>query len=294
MSVSDFQTANDAGIRSWTKTDGYGRTVEAWKYDTQGDVRSNTIYDALGRAKQVSNPYRPSLSEPIYYTTNNYDMAGRAINVTTPDGAVVSTNYASNAKTVTDQAGRQRRGITDALGRTIRVIEDPNGQNLATDYLFDTVGNLRQTLQGVQNRYFMYDSLGRLIRARQPEQDANAALALADPITANSQWSVAYAYDNVGNIISTTDSRGISVAGTYDNLNRMVFRDYSDVTPDVTFRYDDPAVTFSKGKLTKVSTSVSETRYMQFNNLGRLLSSQQVTSGQAEVVKNADRKITLS
>ncbi|NJM52595.1 MAG: RHS repeat protein [Blastocatellia bacterium] len=129
--------------------------------------------------------------------------------------------YSGSTKTVTDQAGRKRRGTSDALGRMIRVIEDPDGQNLATDYVFDTLGNLRRTIQGEQSRYFMYDSLGRLLRAKQPEQDANPSLAATDPITGNSQWSVAYAYDANGNITSTMDARGISITGTYDNLNRL-------------------------------------------------------------------------
>ncbi|HQU84820.1 MAG TPA: hypothetical protein PKY59_16905 [Pyrinomonadaceae bacterium] len=39
----------------------------------------------------------------------------------------------------------------------VRVIEDPTGQNLSTDYVFDTLGNLRKTIQGEQSRYFTYD-----------------------------------------------------------------------------------------------------------------------------------------
>jgi hypothetical protein len=30
--------------------------------------------------------------------------------------------------------------------------------------------------QGRQNRYFMYDSLGRTLRIRQPEQEVNSAI----------------------------------------------------------------------------------------------------------------------
>ena len=80
------------------------------------------------------------------------------------------------------------------------------------------------------------------------------------------------------------DARNISVTGSYDNFNRLKFRDYSDSTPDASFYYDGKGLpnvpAFSKGKTTKVSSSVSETRYMNFDNFGRLLTHQQITDGQ--------------
>jgi RHS repeat-associated protein len=39
--------------------------------------------------------------------------------------------------------------------------------------------------------------------------------------------------------------------------------------------------TFTKGKLTKVSNAISETKYLEFDNLGRVKSSQQITDGTA-------------
>src|SRR4051794_17135801 len=79
--------------------------------------------------------------------------------------------------------------MTDSLGRLTQVIEAPNDSNYnyQTTYSYDAVGNLSTVTQGVQHRYFMYDSLSRLIRAKNPEQDANTSLALSDPVSGNSQ-----------------------------------------------------------------------------------------------------------
>lgn len=269
--------------------DGLGRTTQTRSVDSNGDVFVDTEYDSAGRVKRVTNPYRSG--ETIYWTTNTYDVVGRVVEVTLPDTAKVLTNYAvSNSgvlgakKTITDQAGKTRAGISDALGRMIRVIEDPTGTNLATDYTFDTVGKLRKTTQGSQYRFFLYDSLGRLIRSKQPEQDVNSALNITDSVTGNSGWSNAYSYDANGNILNTTDARNISISATYDNFNRIKYRDYSDATPDVSFYYDGRGLgsvpNYSKGKTTKVGSSVSETRYTSFDNLGRLLTHQQITNGQ--------------
>jgi len=53
--------------------------------------------------------------------------------------------------------------------------------------------NLRKVEQGGQLRFFMYDSLSRLVRARNPEHgtftpDANFS-GLTDTVTGNAQWS---------------------------------------------------------------------------------------------------------
>ncbi|MCV4783186.1 RHS repeat protein, partial [Escherichia coli] len=93
---------------------------------------------------------------------------------------------------------------------------------------------------------------------------------------------------------SKTDARGVVTSYVYDALNRVTQRSYStpngtpgvgvlanyQATPNVSYFYDDVNVPFSKGRLTKVTSSISETRYNAFDNLGRVLSSSQVTDGQ--------------
>jgi RHS repeat-associated protein len=287
---------------NWSETynwfDGLGRTYKTQKVDSNGDVFVLNCFDNMGRIQKSSNPFRnvsnPTCSSSLEWTTPTYDSLGRATTLTLPDSATILTAYGistsgviGTTKLVTDQAGRKRKGIVDALGRMIRVIEDPDSQNLATDYVFDTLGNLRGTTQGSQNRYFMYDSLGRVTYARQIEQEANTNFSgsgYTDPITSNDQWSVKYQYDDNGNITSTTDARNVSVTGTYDHLNRITFRNYSDTTPDVTFYYDGKGLAsipnYSNNKVTKVNSTVSESKYTSFDNTGRVLASQQITDGE--------------
>jgi RHS repeat-associated protein len=286
--TSDLNKLTDNLIKSESLYDGFGRTVETRSYEANGNFRAVQIqYDALGRACKQSNAFRPNeidTNHPILWTTTRFDSLGRPTEVETPDGAIVSKSYVGSMVTITDQAGKKRQGISDALGRMREVKEDPDGQNLSTTYVFDPVGNLRKTSQGVQDRYFMYDSLGRLLFAKQVEQDANSNFSgsnFTDPITGNNQWSVKYQYDAVGNITLTTDARNQTIEATYDALDRLTFRNYSDsAMSDVAFTYDDSTILNSKGQLTKVSSSVSETRNTSFDPTGKLLSSQQTTDEQ--------------
>jgi YD repeat-containing protein len=64
----------------------------------------------------------------------------------------------------------------------------------------------------------------------------------------------------------------------------LIYRNYSDATPDVSFFYDGMGLASvpanSIGKTTKIASNASETPYTSFDNLGRIKSSEQITSGQ--------------
>src|SRR5262245_33930658 len=225
--TGDRDTFGDNLLKSEVVYDGLRRTVESRKYETASSfIAVNTVYDALGRPSQVSNPRRSGDTE--LWTTTEYDSLGRPIKVTTPDGAHVDTAYNGNQVTVTDQAGKKRSGKTDALGRLVKVTEDPGGAlNNDTTYLYDALGNLRKVTQGAQTRWFSYDSLSRLIRAGNPEQIGNPNLPPhIDPITGGGSWSTAYTYDANGNLTQRIDARGIVTNYFYDALNRNTWIDY--------------------------------------------------------------------
>ena len=225
LAARDQANLDDAALRSWTRTDGFGRTTEAWSKDPQGDVKVATTYDALGRSKQVSNPYRPSI-ETAVYTMSAYDLLGRVISVTTPDSAVVSSAYSGNTVTVTDQAGKARKSVTDALGRLKEVYEDPNGSNYLTSYSYDTLDNLTIVSQGSQPaRTFAYDSLKRLTSATNPESG-----------------TVNYQYDNNGNLLVKTDARLVSSHYEYDAQNRLARRWYNGSNSITATTHNSPAL----------------------------------------------------
>ena len=139
--------------------------------------------------------------------------------------------------------------------------------NQPTNYQYDVLGNLCKVTQGQQQRFFMYDSLSRLRRARNPEQMANSALNISDSISGNSQWTMSYEYDNNGNLTSRVDARGVTATYAYDALNRnktVVYTNDVASTPTVSRYYDgwrdgnsNSSITNSKGRLWQTETSGS-------------------------------------
>jgi RHS repeat-associated protein len=249
-------------------------------------IASDTIFDKLGRAWKVSNPYRtttlnatPALNHTSDWTVSHFDTLGRVDFVTLPDSSIVHTDPQGIYTTVTDQAGRQRRQKTDALGRIVRVDEPNTSGSLGTVdaptqpsfYQYNTQGNLIEISQGLsssssnpedpqsylQHRYFKYDALGRLTFEKQAEQAGT--FTASDSLTGNSTWSRKLVYDEStysGLLTTAYDARNISTQFSYDNLNRIYQVNYSDGTPAVNNYYDQAATNFfNKGHLTKASTA---------------------------------------
>jgi RHS repeat-associated protein len=297
-----------------TTYDGFGRPLTANEAEDGNHasmasftIFSKLIYDGMGRVKLATNPYRSTAASTDGWTRTAYDLAGRVIQVATfaadpntqpPDypatsGAgvtwtgSVTTSYASEITTVTDQAGKQRRSVVDGLGRLVRVDEPDSSGNLdnnanppqpvqPTSYSYDARGNLKTVTQGAQSRAFSYDLLSRLMSASNPESG-----------------TVNYTYYDNGNLKTRTDARSPAVVTTYfyDVLNRVTRRTYSDSTPEVDYYYDGqplpssaPSFTrgSSTGRLVAVcygGTTASAGSYTGYDSLGRANVSVQQTDG---------------
>lgn len=263
----------------YTWSDGLSRTVKTQQVNTDGDVFVELQYDNMGREKKVTNPYRSG--ETVVWAESFYDDLGRAVKIKTPDNAEINTAYSlatagsqiGTTMTVTDQASKQKRSITNGLGHTIRV-DEPNDSNqlgavdnpnLPTVYSYDAIDNLLSVTQGGQARSFQFDALSRLKQSTNPESGTTT-----------------FSYDNNGNITGKTDARGVVTSYTYDTLNRVKTRSHSDSTPTATYFYDGAgtSIQYAKGRVTKISSSVSTTEYTAFDNVGRVLSHKQTTDGQ--------------
>ena len=222
-------------IETYQFIDKLGRQSRSFAKEDTSYLTTDTQYDNLGRVWRVSNVYRTNaLTDAVNpsgnWTTSSYDVLGRLIAVTNPDGAQVSTvysavtagSYIGPSVMVTDAAAKSRKRISDVQGNVIQVIEDPNGLGYQTNYTYDVLSNLRKIEQGAQMRYFGYDSLSRLIRIRQVEQNVNSALSWTDPVTGYNGWTAGLSYDAAGNLASRVDARNITTTLTYDGLNRPI------------------------------------------------------------------------
>jgi RHS repeat-associated protein len=283
-----------------TKYDNLGRVIATSNPYRNGDTVywSKPRYDELNR---VVETYAPQAGDPL-----DPNVHGASLGIT-EWGISTVQDFVGTYTIATDASGRKARSITNALGQLIRIDEPTsttgnNDQDLGTllspnqptFYQYNPQGKMVHVQQGkvgeaaIQHRYFLYDYLGRLIRVRQPEQEVNTALNKTDLITNNNEWTAGFEYDLVGNLLVTTDAENKKIYNTYDKSGRVKTRSYSDTnTPTVNYYYDGyglatpPPTTnnYAKGKITKVTSSISTTQFTEFDNFGRNKVSEQITDG---------------
>jgi YD repeat-containing protein len=282
--------------------DGLGRKISTGTTSdaTCGPLTVDTGYDLLGRVQWVSNPHCASAQVTDGYTTYTYDAIGRLTNKQNPDASSQTWSMNGNIIDFYDETNRRWRHTYDAEDRLISVLEPDGSANLGitptleTDYSYDTLGNLLQVDQwggvhgssGDHLRKFSYDATSRLLASNNPESaSANTPASQTCAGTASgTKWTTCYSsYDGNGNLLQKTDNRGISIYYSYDNLNRVSTKAYSDSTPPVAYTYDASSITGNSndiGQLTQAtvssgSTLLAQTNTYAYDPVGRLLNEQQ-------------------
>ncbi|MBI4854828.1 MAG: RHS repeat-associated core domain-containing protein, partial [Acidobacteria bacterium] len=110
---------------------------------------------------------------------------------------------------------------------------------------------------------------------------------------ANGNGITLYEYDIASNLTKRTDPRGIITTYTYDTLNRLLTRSYSDSTPTASYFYDGklpniapPGFTpqFAMGRTTAIVTEATAREqatglFHTYDNVGRITRSVQLVDG---------------
>ena len=293
--------------------DGMGHVTQTQlTSDPDGTDFADTQYDGSGRVWTQSNPHRTASAPTDGTTTNSYDPLGRPITLVHPDGSTLQWCYngivpatgiycSSHLGSVTgswvdstDEKGNHWQRTSDGLGRLTEVME-PNGvgqtASLETDYSYDALANLLSVNQkGVvgtdtpRSRSFTYDSLSRLVQAYNPESGW-VCYGTTGGVAANGS-NCTSGYDANGNLGAKTDARGVTISYSYDNLNRILGKTYSNSTTlPVSYSYDTssiPGATNTVGRLTSESvtsgsTLVAWSAPYAYDSMGRLQNEQQCT-----------------
>ena len=260
--------------------------------DPSGVVTTKTTYDADGRKASVTNPYRSSSDGSYGVTSFTYDGLGRTTLVTDPDGSKIQIAYCANTTLVTDEASHWRRSTVDGLGRLIEV-DEPNSPTAQvnsggcpgvgdpvwiTSYTYDTLSDLASVVQGgSRNRSFTYDSLKHLTTSSNPESGSICYGAVVGLLCKFN------GYDADGNVVTKTDARNISITYSFDVLNRLIGKTYSNGDPSVSYTYDQTqSGYYNVGRRTSMADAGgSET--LNYDQMGRELTEQRVTNS---VTKN--------
>lgn len=245
--------------------DGWGRVIQS--VDTN-NAQVNTSYDSMGRLASRTNPFTAG-GTPGPATTIQYDLANKAVITTLPGGNTTRVDYSGAAVTSTDQVNRKSQRISDGLGRLVTVNEQDASSALTqvTSYMYNLLDKLTQVNQGGQLRSYKYDSLGRLLYERIPEQTATI-----NDGTGN-YWTAAYAYTEFSAVNKKTDARGVETHYSFDALHRVIQSWYTGVggNDSGTVRPSLPSAVAATGDVTtgySDSGAVSNVNVLNGNGIG--------------------------
>jgi YD repeat-containing protein len=307
-------------IVSKTIMDQLGRTTQTQlTSDPNGTVYVDATYDGFGHMSSGSTPYRSTAESTYGITSFTYDSLGRKLLQCQPDNgnntpcaagtSYLQWSYAGNATTAYDERRIPKQQTSDGLGRLIQVLEidseapiittcGPQGctsrfnYSHETDYTYNALNSLLNVTQHGNSatpriRQFTYDSLSRLITANNPETGT----------VCYGIWNASKCingYDANGNLSAKTDARGVVVSYSYDFLNRLVSKTFSDGTVASCYQYDTPYVSGTAGNFIGRRTTawtqaghcvtppapsdvLSRRSVLAYDPMGRVLNEQQCT-----------------
>lgn len=258
------------------KSDALGRETSTLVSEGAGkSISVATTYDSLGRVSSVSNPYRSTADATFDLTLYAYDALGRKLLARhQTDGTSMAWTYSGPSITFADESSRSWKRTTDGLGRLTQVIEPGS---LETDYTYDALNDLTSVVQhgaGTEvgrMRAFTYDPLSRLVTSANPETGTICYGLLLS-------GSCSHGYDVNGNLVAKTDAHGTVATYTYDALDRLTSKRYSDGTMTAAFGYDGFAedgttrlagTTNAIGRLSHDTSQVNAASTYSYDPMGR-------------------------
>jgi RHS repeat-associated protein len=135
----------------------------------------------------------------------------------------------------------------------------------ATFYTYDALDNLVKVKQGLQERVYAYDDMGRLTQSITPEAG-----------------TVNFTYTNSGRVQTRTDARSVVTSYSYDGLLRLKEVSYNvgssgvPATPTVTYNYGTSATANNIGRLHSMSEATDFSETYSYDVLGRVTQASKV------------------
>lgn len=258
-----------ANITAYVLYDGLGRQVQSQTTAAAGggSAISDIAYDSAGRVVRTNNLYwttatpstalfvPTSQAQIASATATDYDGVGR------PTATILNSFGTERYRTATSYVGADRVDVTppsggtptstfsNSLKQTTKLVQylaatpDAAATQEATTYSYNPQGKMIGMTDPVGNHWsWGFDVLGRQISA-------------VDPDTGTTMSS----YDLGGNLLTSTDGRGTTLAYTYDSLSRKTAQ-YAGLNSTAgsllaSWQYD----TLEKGQLTSSSSYIGST-----------------------------------
>jgi len=242
-------------------------------------IRRNRVeFDRGGRVAVRYYPYPSSGSPTSGSTSFDYhlndgpwlDPLGRLHRTIHPDGTTTRVEYYGERVVSFDELNLRSERVLDAKQRVLsEETYDESGPYSSMRSVYDGMGRLLEVYQNDSNRplkRYTYDTLGRRIKV--VDRDSGT-------------WT--FGYDHAGNLLYRDDpkdnqhvqycydaaSRPVRVCGLPEDFQVSYPCQLACDADETRYSYDDPSVSFSAGRLTKVTDEAGVFRVLSYDIRGR-------------------------
>lgn len=236
--------------KSWriTKiTDGLGNSTIT-EYDLNGNVirvtdaegnKTEYTYDIYGRILTVKD------ANGNITACDGYDANGNCLQITLPSGQVITFSYNNE-------------------GLPIQVTTNHNGENVSIFYEYDAAGRVNKYTDEEGNEFITeYDEAGNVTKLFD---------AYGNAVQSNS-------YDELNNLVSTTDTLGIETQYNYDSVGNLIKK----IENLNSAREAESGYSYDKaGRLTSVVDAENGTSSYEYDQVGRITAQIDPNGGRSE------------
>lgn len=236
--------------KSWriTKiTDGLGNSTIT-EYDLNGNVirvtdaegnKTEYTYDIYGRILTVKD------ANGNITACDGYDANGNCLQITLPSGQVITFSYNNE-------------------GLPIQVTTNHNGENVSIFYEYDAAGRVNKYTDEEDNEFITeYDEAGNVTKLFD---------AYGNAVQSNS-------YDELNNLVSTTDALGIETQYNYDSVGNLIKK----IENLNSAREAESGYSYDKaGRLTSVVDAENGTSSYEYDQVGRITAQIDPNGGRSE------------
>ncbi|MDI7186105.1 polymorphic toxin type 10 domain-containing protein [Leptospira santarosai] len=277
---------------SRTYTDGLGRTIYTVKSASNGGyvLTGRLVYDGNGKLVRKGQSNWATSGEMGRFvlhleernpTSFEYDPIGRVKKTTLPlaqgetSPTTITTTYNSAFETTEEHSsGTSKRIVKDARGQILYVEDFGNdGTQAKIGFCYDISGNrikksdlndanamsCPNILVGVPTKdtsgrnqaYWSYDAFGKL----RGESDPDLGVSF-------------YTYNNFGDLISSTNAKGVTTTLSYDGIGRILTKSIPE--GNIAYTYDSLSGSENAlGRLVRIEDS-NQTKTFSYDKLGRV------------------------
>jgi RHS repeat-associated protein len=294
------QVVTTGAPRQWSWFDVLGRPVMKAAETFNAGVASQDVsavctgYEATGKPVRSSHPFflpgtagadGPSEVSGVcaaperQWTVSQFDVLGRPVRVSAPDGSQVSSRYSGLATTTVDPRGNLTVQVRNGAGE---LVTSTDAAGLVTAYGYTAAGNLasvgRNAGAGAIVNAFVYDGRGRKVRQTDPDTGTTV-----------------FEYNALGELIAQVDGAGGRIEHQLDARGRVwrksVRRDTGAVESQSTFVFDtaphgsgalaqESITGVYAGGLGEAGTALSFSRQPSYDALGRPIATATTIDGQ--------------